>query len=412
MNLTWFKKMAAFEETFEAKPTEEFLHIVEEKTGTPVQQDGSVYKVPFTTILAVDPHNNAERLELATVYGFQVIVSKGKYKVGNKVIYVPIDSLLPQWLEDQLFPADSKIKLHHHRVRQIKIRKLASQGMIVDPEDVVSKVNPAYLTLEQDLSTILGVTKYEPPFRGQNMNGKVGTPRNRPLENARFHKYGGVNNLRWFPTFFDNKEVVIQEKLHGSCCRASYAKTATNTVWKKLKSLFKLLPEYEYCYGSNNVQLQERSGYTGYYGTDIYGAVLKKVNAFSKLRRGETIYGELIGPGVQKNYDYGHAEHHFVLFDVKVENVDGTQEYLNPEQVELYAKERGFDFVPVLYRGVFNAELAKQLSMGSSIYCNKQKVREGIVIKAKVEYSKDSQKKALKLISEDYLSDASNTDFH
>lgn len=373
---------------------------------------GSTYKVPFTTIVKVEPHNNAERLELAFVYGFQVIVSKGKYKAGDKVVYIPIDSVLPIWLETILFPEGSKIKLHHHRVRQIKIRGLASQGMIVDPTDIASKVNPTYLDLEQDLSAVLDVTKYEPPQQRMNTGSKQGTPRNKPLENPRFHKYGGVDNIKWFPTFFEEKEVVIQEKLHGSCCRASYAKTSANTFLKKIKKFLGMLPEFEYCYGSNNVQLQERKNYTGFYGEDVYGAVLKKVDAFNRLKPGETIFGELIGSSIQKNYDYGHKEHHFVLFDVKRTLPDGSQEYLDPEEAERFAKERGFDFVPVLYKGVFNAPMAKLLSMGPSVYSPKQKVREGVVIKARTGYSNSSSKKALKLISEDYLADTSNTDFH
>lgn len=373
--------------------------------------DGSEYKVPLTTIVSVGPHSNAERLEVAMVYGFQVIVQKDKYKAGDKVIYIPIDSLLPQWLENLLFPEGSKITLHNHRVRQIKIRKLASQGMVIDPKDVASKVNPEYLKLEQNLASILEVTKYEPPQR-MNTGTRPGTPRNKPLENPRFHKYGGVDNIKWYPTFFDGKEVVIQEKLHGSCCRASYTKTSPNTLWKKILKLFGRLPAYEYCYGSNNVQLQERSTYTGFYGEDVYGAVLKKIDAFSKIPKGFSIFGELIGPGIQKNYEYGHKEHHFVLFDVKIELPDGSQEYLDPEMAEAFAKEHGFDFVPVLYRGIFNAELAKQFSMGPSVYNPKQKVREGVVIKARAEYGAHSSKKALKLISEDYLNDDSNTDFH
>lgn len=375
------------------------------------ETDGSVYRVPLTTIVAVGPHSNADRLEVATVYGFQVIVQKGKYKAGDKVIYIPVDSILPLWLESILFPEGSMVVLHHHRVRQIRIRKLASQGMVVDPQDVESKVNPKYLTLEQDLSSILEITKYEPPYRGSAFT-KPGSPRNKPLENPRFHMYGGVDNIKWFPSFFENKEVVIQEKLHGSCCRASYSKTSANTLWKKVQKFFGMLPKYEYCYGSNRVQLQERSSYTGFYGEDVYGAVLEKVSAFKKLKPGETIFGELIGPGIQKNYDYGHLEHHFVLFDVKVEREDGSQEYLDPEAVEAFAKERGFDFVPVLYVGVFNAALAKGLSMGASVYNPIQKVREGVVIKAKTDYGNHSAKQALKLISEDYLNDTNNTDFH
>ena len=341
----------------------------------------SDYKVPYTKVLSVQSHPNADRLDICTVYGFQVVTQKDKYKVNDSVIYVPIDSILSEKLEIILFPPDSKIKLNKRRVRQIRIRKATSQGMLVDPKEIESFVNPEYLKEEQDLSGILEITKYEPPQR-KNAGPKGQIKRNKPLENPRFHKYGGVDNIKWYPNFFEGQEVVIQEKLHGSNCRASYIKSAPNTLWKKVKKLFGLLPKYEYCYGSNNVQLQERPKYIGFYEDNVYGTVLNKVDAFNKLKPGETIFGELIGPGIQKNYDYGHEEYHFVLFDVKVEKEDGSQEYLDPDQVEAYAKERGFDFVPVLYRGIFNAALAKDLSMGSSVYCPKQKVREGIVIRS------------------------------
>lgn len=380
-----------------------------EKMSDP-NETGS-YKVPLTKILAINPHSNADRLALATVYGFQVIVSKDKYKVGDPIIYVPIDSILPTWLEAQLFPEGSKIKLSQSRVRQIKIRSIASQGMIIDPQDVAAKVNPAYLKHEQNLAEILGITKYEPPTNA-NTQGVPGQRKKKPYENPRFSKYGGVDNIKWFPGFFEGKEVVIQEKLHGSNCRAGYLKTEANTLWKKFLRLIGRLPEYEYVYGSNNVQLQDRKSYGGYYGEDVYGKVLKKVDAFSKIPKGAIIFGELIGPGIQKNYDYGHTEHHFVLFDVKIVLDDGQQEYLNPGLVEAFASAKGFDFVPVLYRGPFNAELAKQLSMGPSVYNPKQKVREGIVIKTEQDYGSNGGKRALKLISEDYLADASNTDEH
>ena len=309
--------------------------------------DGSLFKVPLTKILAITPHNNAERLEVATVYGFQVIVGKGQYQVGDRVIYAPIDSILPPELEKILFPVGSKITLNKGRIRQIKIRGLASQGMLISTTILGDKLN--YLEDEQDLAGGLNITKYEPPVR-KDSSPKSKNPRNKPLENSRFHKYGGITNFKWMPTYFDNKEVIIQCKLHGSNCRASYAKTEANTFWKKVLKFIRRLPAYEYCYGSNNVQLQDRKSYTGFYDNDIYGEVLKKVDAFNKLKPGETIYGELIGEGVQANYHYGHKEHHFVLFDVKVEREDGSQEYLDPEAAEAFAKERGFDFVAKFHR--------------------------------------------------------------
>ena len=160
-----------------------------EPEQTPPQEDGTTYKVPYTSILDVQPHGNADRLEVATVFGFQVVVNKGRYKVGDKAVYIPIDSILPELLEYKLFPPDAKIKLHHHRVRQIKIRGLASQGMLIAPSEIEHIVSAKYLKDEQDLKLILGVTKYEPPVKNTGTPGKPGgRKRKNEVQWARQHQ--------------------------------------------------------------------------------------------------------------------------------------------------------------------------------------------------------------------------------
>lgn len=405
----------------------------------------SEFKTPLTTIGAINPHPNPEvlRLEIASIYGFQVVIPKGKYQVGEPVLYMPIDSVLPKELEDQLFAPDAKIKLHNSRIKQIRIQKFPSQGMIVSSEDVKKFTGISTLPpLETDLASILKVTKYEPPLPSWQMARLGGGSRNKPLENPLLHKYNGLESVKWYPDLFkDGEQVTIQEKLHGSNIRAAILPSVVPDL-SELKSLLKtlpqshqrfallksafnmlkrivlgrlgLLPKYENCYGSNNVELTNRVGYVGFYGEDVYGSVLKKVEAFSKMKPGETIFGELIGPGIQKNYDYGLKDRHFVLFDVKVLQEDNSQKWLSPDEAEAYAKERGFDFVPVLYRGPYNKEMTYELTKGDSIYCPKQKIREGIVIKSTDGYNDPlcpSSKKGLKWISEAYL-DKDNSDFH
>lgn len=379
-----------------------------------MEETVSDYKVPFTKILNLTPHNNAEKLEVATVYGFQVIVRKGQYQVGDKVVYIPIDSILPQKLEQTIFPPDAKVKLNNSRVRQIRLRGLASQGMLIDPKDLASFVNTEYLSMEQDLAAILDVRKYEPPLPGPAQTIGKGKNRNKQSDNPAFHKYNGVNSIKWFPDFFTESEmVVIQEKLHGTNARAGLLPWVPRNLWHKVLKFLKLAPKVEKCYGSNNVEISSRMFFKGYYGEDLYGAVFKKLNVFDKIKPNETVFGEIIGPSIQKNYEYGLKEHKFVLFDVKVLEADGKQTWLKPDDVEAFAKERGFDYIPVLYKGPFNKELAYSLTKGDSEYGDKtQKVREGIVIKASEDYSIEGNKKALKFVSEVYLDDKSNTDFH
>jgi RNA ligase (TIGR02306 family) len=377
------------------------------------EESGSGYKVPYTKILDIQPHNNAERLEVATIYGFQVITQKGKYKIGDKVIYIPIDSVLNPDLEDLLIPPDSKIKLHHHRVRQIKIRGLASQGMIVDPQTVKSIVNPDYFSDEQDLRKILNVTKYEPPVKEARVN--TGMPKSRNAKNPHplFHRYNGLGNIKWFPNMFkEGQQVVIQEKLHGTNARAALLPFRPTTLMKRIKLLLRIAPKVEQCYGSNLVDKSAVKG-PGFYSEDVWGNVFKKLDVFNKLKLGESVFGEIVGPGIQKGYSYGLTEHKFILFDVKRILPDGTQEWLTPDDVEAFAKERGFEYVPVLYKGPFNKDMAYHLTKGASMFNDKsEKVREGIAIKAAQNYSIEGNKQALKWVSEDYLADHTNTDEH
>lgn len=375
--------------------------------------NGSIFKVPLTTIISVDPHGNADRLEIATVYGFQVVVQKNKYKAGDTVIYIPIDSILSPEVENKLFSSESKIKLHKSRVRQIRIRGLASQGMLANPSDLLEHGWVHNFKLEDDLSKYLNITKYEPPEPTFSMSSGLPKNRNKKQDHPLFHKYNGLDNIKWLPNLFkEGEEVVITEKLHGINSRCSILPYNTNTLWKKMLKFIKLAPKYEKCYGSNNVEISSRPSYSGFYGEDVYGSTFKSIDVFSRLKPGETIFGEIVGPGIQKNYDYGLKEHRFVLFDVKVLQENGKQKWLDPEEVEKFAKERGFDFVPVLYRGPFNKQKAYELTKGSSIFDPKTKVKEGIVIKARFDYDVEGNKKALKFINEDYLDNKTNTDFH
>lgn len=379
----------------------------------------SNFKVPVTKILKVGPHSNADRLSVYTVYGFQVIGGLNQYQVGDLVIYVPIDSILPQELEDKLFPIDSKIKLNGHRVRQIKIRGLASQGMLISIDSVAHFLGMDRLRRlgtyesDEDLSSDLGITKYEPPVKGPSHTFGANRFRNRTYENKLFHKYNGLTHIKWVPTIFENEEVIVQEKLHGTNARAGIVPFEANNIWKKLLKLLHLAPKYEKCYGSNNVEISaKQKAYVGYYEEDFYGKTFKKIDIFSKLRPGEIVYGEIIGPGIQSNYDYGLTEPEFVVFDVKVLQPDGKYKWLPPDEVLCFSQMNKLKIVPELYRGMYDKELVYKLTFGPSVYNPIQKVREGVVIKSKDNYDIEGNKKAYKWVSETYLSDNTNTDNH
>lgn len=393
-----------------------------------MSDEASNFRVPLTKILKVEKHPNADKLSVYTVYGFQVIGGLEQFKVGDLVIYVPIDSILRPALEESVFGKESKIKLHNSRVRQIKIRGLVSQGLLLDPykilgcgkpdpmpENVVGMAtNCGQVKLEEDLAYLLEIEKYEPPVKGPSHTIGLGKNRNRTYENKLFHKYNGLTALKWVPTIFDGEEVVIQEKLHGTNARAGIVPYEANNLWKRFKKLIGLATQHEKCYGSNNVEISAKlkARRNSYYDEDVYGKTFKAMDVFSKLQFGEIVYGEIIGPNIQTNYNYGLTENKFVLFDVKVLQPDGKYKWLLPCEVELFAKARGFEFVPVLYKGPWDKDTAYKLTFGPSVYAPSQKVREGVVVKSRYNYDVEGNKKAYKWVSEDYLNDKSNTDNH
>lgn len=108
------------------------------------------YAVKVTNITPIE---GADRVELAHVNGWQVMVKKGEYQIGDLAVYFEIDSKLP---ETEPFEFMAKYK---YRVKTQKFIKGAvlSQGLIMTPAELGLKD-----VKEGDfLTDKLGVTYYE-----------------------------------------------------------------------------------------------------------------------------------------------------------------------------------------------------------------------------------------------------------
>lgn len=391
----------------------------------------STFSVPLTTIREILPHGNADKLELAKVYDWTVVVRKGEYVEGDKILYVPVDSLLPWDLEQRIFPPESKIKLNKSRIRSIRIRGIVSQGMILDPaevNDIIGDYNPDIYfdeyELEHDFSTALQITKYEPPEASipKHMQAKK-----KRATNPNFKKYSDIENFKYYDRCFEDGEIVyVSEKLHGTSFRCGWFKNAPNTLWKKLLNFFGWLPEWEFCWGSRNVQIQNKLYHTGYYDVDVYTKIVKQYDLKNIIPKGYAIFGEIVGDGIQKGYTYGcgPGEHELYVYDVmKDEKYLNYGYYGEDNGVHVYdpyddnfvalTLRMGLPVVPRLYTGPYKRELMDNMRDGHSLVGN-QSVREGIVIRTIEEKSTSSLgRKIVKFISEAYyLMNMDGTDFH
>jgi RNA ligase (TIGR02306 family) len=368
----------------------------------------SEHHVRVVKIHAIHPHPNADRLELAQIAGWNCVVRKGEYAAGYKVVYIPIDSVLPEELENKIFPPDSKVKLDRHRVKTIKLRGAISQGLIVSLEDLGLSPNTP---LDTDVAIRLGITKYEPPVKSIPRGM---TARQMPKKgiNPHFRKYTDIENFKYYPQLFQlGERVYVSEKLHGTSARYGWLLEEPNTFWKRIKfharRLFGQPEAFEFCLGSRNVQLQDRA-YDGFYAENVYGRIAEDNLLREKLQPGEMLFGEIVGAGIQKGYTYGcgPTELKFFAYDVMK---DGR--WLNYDEFARFCGDREIPTVPVLYVGPYAPEHIASLVTGPSTICDAQKVREGVVIKPAVERVSMIGRTVLKWINDEYLLQE-NTDFH
>lgn len=384
----------------------------------------STHRVEVVKIDAVNVHPNADRLELATVAGWQVVIGKNNFKTGDLAVYIPVDSVLPETLEMRLFPPDAKIKLNKHRIRSIKIRGQMSQGMLIPLQDAIDeltatgKLDPSgydVFELGQDLAETLGVVKYEPPE--PEFGGGKGTRAKRASKNQinpNFRKYTDIENIKWYTNVFQEGELVyISEKLHGTSARygwvprhySGWFATVRASVMNWLAKIG-VVSSHQFVFGSRNCQLHTGSN-KSWYKEDVYSKILYQENIKAKLQPGECIYGEIVGYNIQKNYSYGckEGEHAFYVYDVMV---DGK--WLDYPAFVRFCTRRGFTPVPKLYVGPYSKEIELQHRDGDSTIGG-QKIREGVVVKPIVESESHCGRKVLKSISDAYYLE-DNSEWH
>jgi RNA ligase (TIGR02306 family) len=116
-------------------------------------------------ITEVLPHPNADRMEIVTVGGWPCCVGKGKFKVGDIALYCEIDALLPLTISEFQFLGSKKENVYevfdvpYARLRTMRLRGELSQGLVVPiPKDVLT----GPYVVGENVTMALGVLKYEP----------------------------------------------------------------------------------------------------------------------------------------------------------------------------------------------------------------------------------------------------------
>ena len=359
--------------------------------------------VEVCKVLEVSPHPNADKLDIITVKGWNCIVGRNQFKVGDVGVFIPPDCVLPS---DMIEEYNLSYLKKNGRTGSVKLRGYVSQGIFLPVDFPV--------TLGEDLSSYFGITKYEQPEPQYNLNSG-GAQVSKKKINPYFDKYTDIENIKNFPgVFVDGDFVVITEKLHGTNARFGNLPIVVNvtaTIFEKLSAWFRkaiLGQSHEFVWGSHNVQKGVSVNKQNYYGDDVWGRIANQYSLKEKLPEGYIFYGEIVGQGIQ-DLAYGLSQPKLFIFDIK--NVE-TGKYLDWDLVEEWCYHLGLPIVPTLYVGAFESRDLKLFTEGMSTIYYPGHLREGCVIKSYEETNERRiGRKILKSISTEYLTRKDGTEF-
>ena len=313
----------------------------------------------------VTPIDGYDRVELAHVGGWTIVVGKGEFKPGDPAIYFEIDSKLP---EVEPFTNMEFLTKKHYKIKTQKMCKSYSQGLLMSAEQfgwyIVPKCEPLYSTpyivdneshdhhIENEsrfLTAALGVTYAEPSDnqrkaaaadkykRMAQRNGKLFS--HQPFRWLMKRTWGKkllfiffgkkkdkrgwpawvqktdeerIQNIPWILT--DKNEWIATEKIDG---------TSTTFTMKRRKGFKK--NDFYIC--SRNVVF-DKPDKKCFYETNVYTEMAEKYHIEEKLTKlleeypeaeWITIQGETYGEGIQKR-DYSMKEHNFMAFNLIMSN--------------------------------------------------------------------------------------------
>ena len=328
----------------------------------------------------IRPIDGADRIVVAQVDGWECVVQKDEFRVGQRIVYVEVDSVVPERPEFEF------LRPRKFRVRTIKLRGQISQGLVL-PLSILP--DGTAIGLGDDVTDILGITKYDPEAQ-QEAKLLSRQPKNPKSAFARFFmRYKWYRKLflkskrkgefpEWIaktneiriqnlPTLFklvrDNgTEFSVTEKMDGQ--------SATYYLRKVSKR------KYEFGVCSRNVYLETPDD-------SSYWSVAKKYNIERVLKKliGDydtiVLQGEICGNQIQGNKYHinGHELFAFNLIypDRKCTTAE-IKQVLAPFEIQS---------VPIVEEGKKMPNTIAELveySKGNSVVCKNQK-REGIVMR-------------------------------
>ena len=297
-------------------------------------------------ITALTPIIGADKIEVASVLGWKVVVLKDQFKVGDPCVYCEIDSILPDKPEFEF------LRERKFRIRTVRLRGQISQG-IAFPTSILPDAF-TFMPLEEgkDVTDVLGIEKFIPQIPA-DLAGTVKGP---------------------FPSFIpktdETRVQVLQDVLmrhKGKFCYVTEKVDGTSVTY--------YIKDGGFGACSRNLELIETPDNTIW----KMARLLKIEEKLKGLGYNVAVQGELIGPGIQKN-NLKIPERAVLFFNAF--DIDKFR-YLNFSEFVNFYEQIGLPTVPIIQKGYEledSIDALVEKSKGFSIL-NEKVMREGIVIR-------------------------------
>ncbi len=301
--------------------------------------------------LEILPIENADAIELVRINGWQCVTKKGEFRVGDLGVFLEIDAIPPDnstfnflWSAKDGTVAERPEKF---RIRTMKLRGALSQGLFLP----LASFDLGEVSVGDDVTEKLGVTKYEPPI---------------PIAGG-----GDIGGL--FPGFVPKTDEIRVQSAPEVIAEIFASPYAITLKYDGTSATFCVDPRDEhFLVCGRNYAIND--------GDNLYWRIARQYDLEAKLRAHPTmaIQGEICGPGIQKNrLDLKQL----ALFVFNVYNL-AERRYLDHDEARAFTSEIGLSAVETLETGdSFGYDLPALLRLAEGKYPGTKNQREGIVVR-------------------------------
>ena len=346
----------------------------------------------------IKPIEGKDRIEMAGVLGYSVIVKKGEFNVGDLCVFCEIDSVLPEKPEFEF------LRPKKFRIKTMKLGNAYSQGIVFPLDILPSKKGGKPYERDEDVTSVIGVTQYEPTMDKEPASV---TEKQKTIKYPRFlMRFKWFRNLvlakpkkGGFPSFvsktdetrLQNMPWLLEDKREWICTEKINGQSGTFALLRH-KRPWPLKDNFEYIVCSRNLRLGKPDNSSYWLVSERY----KIENVLRNMigdREWIAIQGECIAPNVQKNM------YHVNQADLYVFNLIYPTGRLGSVVAKSIIENHGMKFVPILnehYVLPDTIEEALNDATGKSVIYP-ESIREGIVCRGK------DGKQSWKCVSPEYL---------